>query len=231
MNLLIGHLLIDLPVFWAVNSHGPSGSLLCTCDSASEHPPCGFIPDNPEHSSYLWYPVFSLFQWIPGAGRESGSQDLYTWKSTLMVTAQGDLMFGGKMRSILLSLGPGWGPGFGVGKLCEASSSTELHPNPAAHTQPPLPNSVSERLSLVKTLQNSQILQNSIGLNQFRAKNRNSKNGRGCQSVKAAFSRLRFLLDNIDYIFVIVWSSWLKRRGKLQSETNTSELQSTMLSV
>lgn len=47
-----------------------------------------------------------------------------------VVKAQGDTVFGGRRRSILLNWGNGWGPSFGTGRSGEASSSKLHHPDP-----------------------------------------------------------------------------------------------------
>lgn len=150
------------------------------------------------HSKAVLKPLFPLrlfrwFHWIQEKKiKKSGS---LTSEKHSLVRAQGDLMFGGKRRSILLNWGNGWGPGFGIRMRGEASSSKRLQPDPH-HL---LPHFCFRETFLGKNTTELRLLQNGICLNHFFCwglKIEIQKPGAAVGwDFKAAFSRLHFLLD------------------------------------
>ena len=140
-----------------------------------------------------------------------------------MIRAQGgDLILGDKMRSILLNLETGWCSSFGVGQVCEASSSTVLHPNPQYIPSP----FCWERLSLVKKYYRTHSFCRiylfesvfCVGLKIEIQKRSGSWTGFQRHIQQAMFPPG---VKKKNYIgkWLFGWSSWLKREGKLQRET------------
>lgn len=106
---------------WAHSTGWP-----CSLAKGSVCPYYGFILSSPETSIPLG--LLRRFHWFQGEKiKKSG---FLTQEKHSVVKAQGDTVFGGRRRSILLNWGNGWGPSFGTGRSGEASSSKLHHPDP-----------------------------------------------------------------------------------------------------